>query len=188
MPLNRRLSKPTEGGPSFAFKDRIYRGLWNLCWLLLASWTPPYLRNWRRVLLTIFGADIAATANVYGSAKIWSPRNLRMEEFSCIAPNVTVYSMAKITLRKHSLVSQGAHLCSGTHDISDPDFRLYFKPIEIGEYAWVAAEAFIGPGVSVGEGAVLGARGCTFRNLQAWKVYAGNPARVIKDRHLTSKN
>lgn len=142
------------------------------------------MRGWRRFLLRLFGARISSSAHVYGSARVWAPCNLLMDDFSCIGPRVLVYAMAPISLGKYALVSQGAHLCAGTHDISDKAFSLYSKPISINCRAWVAAEAFVGPGVTIGEGAVLGARGCAFRDLAPWAVYAGNPAREIKKRNF----
>jgi putative colanic acid biosynthesis acetyltransferase WcaF len=90
--------------------------------------------------------------------------------------------MGKVTLGRYAIVSQGAHLCAGTHDISDPNFQLLSKPIVVEEQAWIAADAFVGPGVVVAQGAVLGARGVAFKSLDAWSVYAGNPATFIKKR------
>jgi putative colanic acid biosynthesis acetyltransferase WcaF len=139
---------------------------------------------WRRWLLRRFGATIAPTARVYPSARIWSPVNLEVAEFGCIGPDVIIYSMAKVTLAPYSLISQRAHICTGTHEIEDPHFQLSAHPISIGFRAWVAADAFVGPGVIVGDGAVLGARGCTFRNLDPWKVYVGNPAQLLKERKV----
>ena len=107
-----------------------------------------------------------------------------MGEFSFLGPNVNCYSMDRITIGDYALVSQGAHLCAGSHDISDPSFQLISKPIVINSQAWVAAEAFVGPGVTVGKGAVLGARGVAFRSLDPWTVYAGNPAKPLKKRVL----
>src|SRR3982750_212037 len=96
--------------------------------------------------------------------------------------------MAPISLGRAALVSQGAHLCAGTHDISSATFQLTARPIVIGAQAWIAAEAFVGPGVEVGEGAVLGARGVAFRSLDPWMVYGGNPAKAIKRRVLREGN
>lgn len=169
---------------SFTFQNRVYRALWQVCWLLMARWTPPGMHAWRRILLRMFGAKIASVAYIYPSAKIWSPANLEMGAYACIGGGTTIYSMAKITLKPHALVSQGAHICAGTHDIEDAFFQLKATPVEIGARAWIAAEAFVGPGVVVGEGAVLGARGCSFRNLDPWTVYVGNPARAIKPRNI----
>lgn len=182
--LDATQSKPLEGGPSFSLRHRIFRALWNITWCLLAAWTPPPLHRWRVWLLNLFGANVHATAHVYGSARIWYPPNLAMAAGSCLGPGVTCYCMAPIQLRQGAIVSQGTHLCAGMHDIEDPDFQLLAKPIVIGAHAWVAAEAFIGPGVEIGEHAVIGARAVLFRNADAHGVYAGNPAQAIKKRLL----
>ena|ERR1700691_2750085 len=180
--LDASITNPRGGGPSFSFGNRLYRFVWNLTWALLASWTPPFLHSWRRLILKLFGAKIHSTAVVYPSAQIWYPPNLSMAEHSCLGRRVTCYSMAKITIGAYAIVSQGAHLCAGTHDIDDPNFQLRVEPIIIGQNAWIAAEAFVGPGVTIGEGAVLGARGVAFKNLDPWTIYGGNPVRVIRKR------
>jgi putative colanic acid biosynthesis acetyltransferase WcaF len=177
-------SGSAEGGPTFPLSHRLFRVFWNLTWLLLASWTPPFLRAWRRWLLTVFGARIHPTANIYGSVRIWYPPNLTMGPYACLGPGVRAYCMAPISLDAYALVSQRAHLCAGTHDIEDPHFQLRVRPITIGHRAWVAAEAFVGPGVTVGEGAVLGGRGVAFQDLAAWGVYSGNPAVLLKERRI----
>lgn len=99
-----------------------------------------------------------------------------------LADGVICYNVAKVTILKGALVSQRAHLCAATHDICDPDFKLQPRPIEIGRQCWIAAEAFIGPGVRVGEGTVLGARGAAFSDLEEWSVFRGNPASFVKSR------
>jgi len=184
--LDAKTHSPSEGGPSFSLGHRLHRALWTVTWLTLAAWTPPPLHAWRRMLLRAFGARIAPTAHIYPSARIWYPPNLTLEAFACLGARVTCYCMAPIRLEAYALASQGAHLCAGTHDIRDAHFQLIARPIRIGARAWIAAEAFVGPGVTVGEGAVLGARGVAMRDLEPWTVYAGNPAtrlgeRVIRD-------
>jgi putative colanic acid biosynthesis acetyltransferase WcaF len=96
--------------------------------------------------------------------------------------------MATVILRRYAVVSQGAHLCAGSHLIDDDQFQLVAKPIEISEYAWIAADAFVGPGVKIGEGAVLGARGVAFVDLSAWTVYLGNPALEKRSRRIIRRN
>jgi putative colanic acid biosynthesis acetyltransferase WcaF len=121
---------------------------------------------------------------VYGSARIWYPRNLEMSAHSCLGPRVNCYSMDRVSIGEMAIVSQGAHICAGTHDIGDPDFQLLTKPIRIGSRAWIAAEAFVGPGVTIGEGAVLGARSVAFRDIHAWEVHVGNPAKKVRFRNM----
>lgn len=153
-----------------------------MCWGLVAAWTPPPFHAWRRFVLHLFGARIASTARVYGPVHIWDPRQLEVMEHAVIGPGAIIYCMAPIRIGAGAVISQRAHLCAGTHDVDDPHFQLVARPIDIGPQAWIAAEAFVGPGVSVGEGAVLGARGVTAKSLEPWTIYAGNPARPLRKR------
>jgi putative colanic acid biosynthesis acetyltransferase WcaF len=182
VPLAAGRSRSLEGGPSFSFGNRAYRALWSVVWLALASWTPPFLHPWRLFVLRLFGARVARGARVYSSVRIWDPRHLAVGAYACLGPRVDCYAMAPISLGRYVIVSQDAVLCAGTHDIDDADFQLTTKPIVIGERAWVAAGAFVGPGVSIDEGAVLGARAVAFSNLAPWTVYVGNPARRLRER------
>ncbi len=180
--LNAQVEKPLKGGASFSRTNRLLRLFWSVTWLLLCSWTPTPMHRFRVAVLKLFGAQIAWSAHVYGSARIWLPSNLSMGEHSCLGPYVNCYCMAPISLSDFAIVSQGSHLCSGSHDIEDPDFQLILKPIRILEGAWVASEAFVGPGVTIHASAVLGARGVLFKNAEANGVYVGNPAVFVRYR------
>lgn len=146
------------------------------------SMDAPPLNKWRCFILRAFGARIGKGARVYGSAKIWSPKNLVMGAHAVIGWNVNCYNQGLITLGDFAIVSQYSHLVSGTHDVDDRNFQLKTVPIVLEAYAWVASDAFVGPGVTIGEGAVLGARGVAFKNLKPWTIYAGNPCKEIRQR------
>jgi len=176
------LKSPLNGGPSFNKRNRMVRMLWNVVWFLLASWTPALFHPWRRFLLRLFGAKMGRRSDVRGSSRVWLPSQLVMADHALIGPRVLCYNQAMIKLGEHALVSQGAHLCAGSHDIDDSEFKLVAKPITICANAWVAADAFVGPGSAVGEGAVLGARAVGFGKLKPWTVYVGNPAKSLRPR------
>jgi len=184
--LDARESAPSEGGPSFSLANRLTRAAWAVVWALAASWTPRQLAPWRRFLLRCFGARMAPGSDVRASARVWLPAHLEMAQGAVIGPDVNVYSMGPISLGRDVLVSQGVHLCAGSHDFESPAFQLVAKPIRIEAQAWIAAEAFVGPGTHVGEGVVLGARAVAFGELQPWTVYSGNPARPIRPRRRPS--
>lgn len=173
---------PYLGGPTFALRYRILRLLWILSWAVLASWTPHPLQPLRRLLLRIFGAEIHPTAMVRGSVRIWWPANLSVGAHASLGPGVICYNVAPVRVEDFAIVSQRAHLCTATHDVDDAGFPLTSRPIVIGRKAWIAAEAFVGPGVTVGEGSVLGARGVAARHLEGWTIHAGNPARPVRAR------
>ena len=180
--LSAHLSRPLEGGPSFSLTNRVFRLCWQAAWLLLAAWTPPPMRLWRRWVLMAFGAELGRGADVRASARIWYPPNLRLGACAVIGPGATCYNIAPITLGTRTVVSQRAHLCTGSHDLADAHFQLTARPITLGDNVWIAAEAFVGPGVRAGNGAVLGARGVAFSDLAPWSVYVGNPAKLIRTR------
>jgi putative colanic acid biosynthesis acetyltransferase WcaF len=180
--LDAAEASPLSGGPSFTLRNRVMRMIWGMVWLLAASWTPGKWHPWRRLLLRAFGARMGMRSDVRGSARVWLPSNLQMADHALIGPKVTCYNQGLITLGERALVSQGAHLCAGTHDIEDPHFSLLAKPIHIGAHAWVAAEAFVGPGAHIGDGTVVGARAVVFGRLLPWSVYTGNPATLRRVR------
>ena len=166
-------------------RHQVVRMLWTMVWGLLARPLPRSVGSgWKRALLRAFGAKIDRTAVVYSSAKVYYPANLVMERYSCLASDVDCYNVAPVSIGANTTVSQGAYLCTASHDISDPLNPLVTAPIVIEDQAWVAAEAFIGMGVRVGQGAVVGARAVVFKNVEPWTVVGGNPAKYIKMRKL----
>ena len=107
-----------------------------------------------------------------------------MGDHSCLGHDVDCYCVAPVRIGANATVSQYSFLCTASHDYEDPHMGLITAPIRIGDGAWVAADAFVAPGVVVGEGAVIGARSTVYRDVDAWTVVAGNPARFIKSRQL----
>lgn len=157
-------------------RNRAARVIWGAVWSTLYRWSPTPLHGWRRMLLRLFGARIGAGAHPYPRARIWAPWNLTMGEHSSLANDVDCYSVAAVRLGDHVTVSQYSYLCTASHDHRDPAMPLTSAPIEIGSRAWIAADCFIGPGVTVGEGAVVGARSTVMHDVGAWLVVAGHPA------------
>lgn len=166
----------------FSLAHRAARALWGAVWLLLFRPTPRPLHAWRCLLLRLFGARIGRGAKVYASAKVWAPWNLTMGAFSVLGDDVDCYAVDRIEIGEHTIISQYSYLCAATHDFENPAFPLVTAPIRIGAHAWIAADAFIGPGVTVGEGAVVGARASVFKDVPAWTIVGGNPARVLRTR------
>lgn len=171
-------------GPTFTLKNRVKRVVWKLAWLLTARWTPPPFHRWRVLVLRLFGAKVSWRAAVYPSVEVWAPWNLTIDDYGSLGPGVRCYNIAPIKLCERAIVSQGGYLCTGTHDFRDPEFPLTAEPITIGQRAWICADAFVGPGVVVGEGAILAARGVAFDHLQAWSIYKGNPAMLARQRPM----
>lgn len=138
----------------------------------------------RRVLLRCFGAKIGRQVNIANSAVVYFPWNLEVKDWAAIGEDAYIYNLGQLTIGERATVSQRAHLCAGTHDYTDPALPLETPPISIGAQAWICADAFVGPGVAVGEGSVVGARAVVMKDVEPWAVMTGNPARMIKKRIL----
>lgn len=176
--LPHSLAKPSP----LPFHNRLLRALWGITWITLFRPTPRLLHGWRRLLLRAFGARIGRGVVVHPSVRVWAPWNLEMGDYSCLGPQVDCYTVTSIRIGSYATVSQYSFLCAASHDIDSPDMKLITAPITLGDHVWVAADAFVGPGVTVQEGAVVGARTSAFKDVTAWTVVAGNPARVIRLR------
>lgn len=140
--------------------------------------SPRPLWSWRRALLRAFGARVARDVHVYPTAHITIPWNLNLGAGCAVGDYAILYALGPITLGERATVSQYAHLCAGSHDVSRPDRPLTKPPIEIGADAWIAADAFVGPGVTVGRGAIVGARAVAMKDVPPGHVVVGNPAKT----------
>lgn len=176
----------TFKGPSFSLKNRIARAIWEITSFCLFRYSPRPLHRWRSFLLRCFGAGVGKGVHVYPGVKIWAPWNLDLGDECGIAGGATLYSQGKISIGRRAVISQGVYLCTGTHDYTKAGFPLVTKPILIGDQAWVAAEAFVHPGVTINEGAVIGARSVVNKDMPAWMVCAGFPCKPLKARILTT--
>lgn len=171
-----------NGGASFSLRNRIYRVIWAATYWTLFRPSPRKLSKIRILLLRLFGARISSSARISPTVRIWSPRNLVMGDNASMGPHVNCYNMGKLTIGARTVISQRVFLCGGTHDVSRTDFQLVTKPITIGADVWVAAEAMVGPGASIEDCAVLGARAVLFGKAQAGYIYIGNPAVKARPR------
>jgi putative colanic acid biosynthesis acetyltransferase WcaF len=163
-------------------RNRLARACWAIIYLCLFRFSPAPFHAYRRMLLRLFGAHLAKDARVYPSCRIWAPWNLKMGCGTTLGPNVICYNVQRVELRTRSCVSQNSHLCTASHDYESVDLTLIGAPITLHPNAWVAADCFIGMGVEIGEGAIVGARAAVFRNVEPYTVVGGNPARVLKRR------
>ena len=170
----------------FGTVNKISRIVWNICyWILFRPFNLNFFSSWRAFILKMFGAKVGYKANIYASVKIWAPWNLSIGDYSSMGPGVDCYNQGKINIGNNTVISQKTYLCASSHDFTKSNFPLICKHIDIGNQVWVAADSFIAPGVSIGEGSVVGARSAVFKNVGIWEVVGGNPACFIKERHIS---
>ena len=181
------INKNTYTGASFSARNRFARMLWGIVYTIFFKYSPRPLHQWRSLLLRLFGAKVGKGVHVYPGVKIWAPWNIEFGDECGVGGGAILYSQGKIILGYRCIISQGAYICTGSHDYTKQGHPLITAPITVEALAWVAAEAFIHPGVTIGEGAVIGARSVVIKDMPAWTVCAGNPCKVLKNRVITDK-
>ncbi len=160
--------------------ERLAGFVWRFVRVTLFRWSPPPLHGWRRTLLRLFGARIGRGARIAPSVRVDFPWNLRVGEGTAIADHAVINCMGTVEVGPRTLVGRYAHLCAGTHAYVMRDMRIERRPITVGAECWIATDAFVGPGVTIGDGSLLAARSSAFSNLPARMVCIGEPARPVK--------
>ena len=164
----------------WTLQQRVRMLVWEYAWLLLCQWTPKPLNRWRLFILRLFGATLHGKPFVHQRARITLPWNLIMHDHACLGDRAHAYSLDKIEIHEGATVAQEAYLCTGTHDFGHPALPLRTAPIIVSARAFIGARAFVLPGVTIGEGAVIGACSVVPHSTGPRVIMAGNPARTLR--------
>lgn len=162
--------------------NKIARLCWQAAWLLLFRPSPWFWHAPRRLLLRLFGARVGRRIQIMPSVKIWAPWNLSLGDFATVSHGVDLYNVDKVEIGAHATVSQRAFICAATHEVDHPNMPLVTAPIRIGDGAWVAAEAYVHPGVTIGNDAVAGVRAVVLKDVPERHIVGGNPATFLRER------
>jgi putative colanic acid biosynthesis acetyltransferase WcaF len=135
-------------------------------------------------LLRLFGATIGQGVRIKPQVKVKFPWRLTVGDYTWLGEGLWIDNLASVAIGDHVCLSQGVYLCTGNHDWSQPSFDLRLGEITIQTGSWIAAKAMLGPGVTVGEGAILSLGAVATQSLEPWTIYSGNPAQAVKKRAL----
>lgn len=152
---------------------------WEYSWAIFCSWTPKPANGWRILWLRLFGAKIFGKPFVHQRARIQIPWNLTLYNRAALGDRANAYTLDRIEIHEHATVAQEAYLNTGTHAFNKPAKNLVTAPIIIGAHAFIGARAFIMPGVTIGDYAIVGACSVVTKNVEANTIVVGNPIRVI---------
>lgn len=177
--IPRDLSRYTAAGFDRG-ASRIREAAWVLVKWMFFQTAFPWPSCWRVFLLRCFGAKIGAGVVIRGGVNITFPWRFEVGDHVWIGEEVFILSLALVKLESSVCVSQRAFLCTGSHDYSLATFDLRTAPITLRRGAWVAAQAFVGPGVEIGEGSVLAAGSVAMATIAPGILARGNPAVTVK--------
>ncbi|SFB77796.1 WcaF family extracellular polysaccharide biosynthesis acetyltransferase [Tropicimonas isoalkanivorans] len=148
--------------------------------VLVASWIPG--TGWRRTILRAFGAEIGDGVVIKPGLRVKFPWRLKVGDHVWLGEDVWIDNLAQVTIGGHSCLSQGAYLCTGSHDWADPRFSLQTRPIVLEGECWVGARACLAPGTVMERGAVLTMAAVGTGRLSGWTIHGGYDGAVHRPR------
>ena len=166
----------------FRGRSAVMVQLWWLVQALLIHTSPQFMYGWRRFWWRAFGAKIGCGVLLRPSATATYPWKITIGDYAWIGDGVELYSLAPITIGANAVISQRSTLCAGSHDYTRLDFPLTAEPITVEDEAWIAAECFVAQGLTIGRGAIVGARSVVLESIPAATIWAGHTAKFITNR------
>jgi len=166
----------------------LIRSLWFFLGLPLLRCSILPSSTFRRWLLRSFGAEIGPGAVIKPGVQVKHPWFLKAGKNCWLGENCWIDNVGPVALGDNVCISQGAYLCTGNHDWKDPAFGLIVSPIRVGDGAWVAARASLGPGTVVGHGAIVAFGAVVSGNVPPLEIYGGNPAVYLRSRAVQEKD
>ncbi len=172
---------------SVSTRNKIRRLLWSIVQATLYRYSFHTWSAWRAFLLRAFGARIDRPCIIRRTSRVYYPWLLEIGALAVIGDRAEIYNLGKIIIGRRVMISQEAYLCAGTHDYKSLEMPLVTHPIVLEDDVWICARAFVGPGVTLHVGAVAGACAVVTRDVPAWTIVAGNPAKFVKDRVISEQ-
>ena len=181
-----QTSVPDRHTSPWTFRQKVTRLLWGVVEATIFRHSLRNAYRFRATLLRLFGAKLDTDVRIRPTVRIEIPWNLTVGTHTAIGDHAILYCLGPVTLGRYVTISQYAHLCAGTHELDTREMTLLRPPINLGDDVWIATDAFVGPGVTIGEGTIVGARSSVFKDLPPWVIAVGNPAKPVKPRPFRS--
>jgi putative colanic acid biosynthesis acetyltransferase WcaF len=159
-----------------------FEALWYAVKCLVFLSALPYPSRFKCALLRWFGARIGRGVVIKPRVNVHFPWKLIIDDFAWIGEETFILNLEPVKIGSHCCISQRAFICTGNHDYRVPDMPFRNRPISLDDGVWVGAQAFIGPGVTIGTDAVVTAGSIAIKSLPSEMVCAGNPCRPLRHR------
>ncbi len=130
----------------------------------------------------IMGFQLEDGVAIHLGARFDCTRGLKIGKNSIINENCRLDPRGGITIGSNVSISAETIILTADHDPDSQDFDGRALTVRIADRAWVGTRVIILPGVTVGEGAVIAAGAVATKNVAAYSIVAGVPARLIRER------
>jgi putative colanic acid biosynthesis acetyltransferase WcaF len=166
----------------FRGRSKWFVQCWWIAQALLFKPSPQFAYGFRAWLLRRFGANVGRNTVIRPTVTITYPWKVSIGDYAWIGDHAVLYSLGEIRVGEHAVVSQGCYLCAGDHDATLENFPIRARDIRVADQAWVASDVFVGPGVTIGRGAIVGARSSVFADMPEGMVCFGHPCQPVRRR------
>ena len=156
--------------------------LWWIVQSSLFACSPQFMYGWRRFLLKLFGAKVGQGVLIRPTVRVTYPWKVVFGNFVWVGDNVELYSLGPIEIGSNVVISQRSYLCAASHDYTSESFDMLAKKIVIEDEVWIATDVYVAPGVTIGRGALVGARSSVFGDMPSCMICLGSPASPVKPR------
>lgn len=170
------VAEPPRKSP-WSTRAKVVRVIW--AFVYATVWKTLPTDNARARVLGLFGASIGPGVRIHRTVRIEIPWHLSIGAGTVVCQGAILYCLGKVTIGDRCLIGPFVHLCAGTHDYTDPKFTLLREPITIGDACVLMSDAFVAPSVTLASGTIARPRAGIFKNTEAGRTYAGNPAKPV---------
>ena len=170
--------------PNFRGRSAVTVQLWWIVQSTLFRWSPQVLYSWRSFLLRLFGASIGRSVRIRPSVRITYPWKLKIGDHVWVGDDCVFYNLGEIVVGSNVAIAHDVYLCTGLHDYTRVDFPIEQKPIHIEDEVWLPNDIFVGPGVTIGRGTIVGARSTVLKDLPSGMICYGHPAMPVRPREM----
>jgi len=166
----------------FRGRSKVFVQFWWIVQGTLFRWSPQGFFGWRRFLLRSFGAKIGTRVAIRSSVQITYPWKVSIGNNSWIGDDCTLYSLGEINIGNNVAVAHKVYFNTGGHDYTKITFDIFAQPINVEDECWITNDCYIGPGVTIGFGSIVGARSTVLKSMPSGKICYGSPAKPVRDR------
>lgn len=142
----------------------------------------------RNIKYRFFGMKIGKGSTIHMWANFFDPRNIEVGEDTIIGDHAFLDGREKIKIGNHTDIASSVMIYNSEHDLSSPDFRAILEPVEIGDYVFIGPRVIIMPGVKIGKGAVVAGGAVVTKDVEAFTIVGGVPAKPIGERKNKNPN
>ena len=156
--------------------------IWWIVQDTLFRMSPQIFYGWRNFLLRSFGAKIGKKVQIRSTTRVTYPWKLTIGDYVWVGDDCTFYTLGEIIVGSHVAIAHDVYFCTGIHNYTKIYFPIAQKPIRIEDEVWLPNDVFVGPGVTIGRGSVVGARSTVLHDLPSGMICYGHPAKAIRPR------